>query len=128
MGIEILKLNLLSPVFFPREENTDPFNFRGAAEEDEEKLFCFNLNSDECLAIEPDAEKLLAGTVSAAVLPGGNYLFAQKREILSREEILSMAVEIQQEGLWQRLIPGNKLYLRYLFEDGSWVTQLFRPF
>ena len=61
-------------------------------------------------------------------LPAGNYLFAQKRESLDRESVINMAVEIQQEGLWQRLKPGRRLYLRRLFEDGSEVTQLFRSF
>jgi hypothetical protein len=61
-------------------------------------------------------------------LPRGDYLFAQIRQVLNREEIVSMAVEIQKEGLWQRLKPGKRLYLRFLVEDGSFVTQLFRPF
>jgi len=120
-----------------------------------EKVFCFKLDEAEYLAFEPDQAKLLgtlpeslvfggissageegaaagkektAGKTTAAEIPKGNYLFAQKRKILSKEEIIEMAVEIQMEGLWQRHKPGRFLYLRYLFEDGSWVTQLYRPF
>jgi len=59
-------------------------------------------------------------------LPQGSYLFSQKREILNREEIIAMAIDIQQEGLWQRLKLGKKLYLRYLYEDGKCVTQILR--
>jgi hypothetical protein len=61
-------------------------------------------------------------------LPRGNYLFAQVRETLSRDEIIDLAIEVQSEGLWQRLELGFKYYLRFLFEDGSPVTQVFRPF
>jgi hypothetical protein len=39
-----------------------------------------------------------------------------------------MAIEQQKDGLWERLKPGNRLYLRILSEDGSPVTQLFRPY
>ncbi|MDR0497243.1 MAG: hypothetical protein LBH42_06495 [Treponema sp.] len=140
--MEIQRLNLLSPIYYALLSNEDPFNYR----EDptgEEKLFCFDLDETQYLSFEPDKKTLLGTLVSCGKviesscqneagessfqLPKGDYLFAQKREILSRDEIIDMAVEIQMEGLWQRLKPGNKLYLRYLFEDGSSVTQLFRP-
>jgi len=125
MEIEIKRLNLLSPLYYIPGKDSDPF---GYCEGDGEKLFCFEL--DEALArdFEPDKTKLLKNPESPAVFPQGNYLFAQKREILSQEDIIDVAVEIQQEGLWQRLQLGEKLYLRYLFEDGCPVTQLFRPY
>lgn len=37
-------------------------------------------------------------------------------------------MELQKEGLWQRLELENRYYLRYLSEDGSEITQLFRPY
>jgi hypothetical protein len=46
---------------------------------------------------------------------------------LNREEWLDMALEQQKDGLWERYKPENRLYVRYLFEDGCPVTQLFRP-
>jgi len=133
--MEIQILTLLTPLFYT-EADSDPFCYR---EGDGEKLYCFMLNESESSGFEPDKEALLdrlifsasavtraqGGTVKA--LPEGSYLFAQKREILSREEIIDMAVEIQAEGLWRRLKPGNTLYLRYLFEDSRSVTQLYRP-
>ena len=112
----------------------------------EERLYCFELDEGQCLSFEPDKNALLGGFVFGGLkdlvlkdaafrggeapleLPAGDYLFAQKREILDRESVIDMAVEIQQEGLWQRLKLGRRLYLRRLFEDGSEVTQLFRPF
>ena len=136
----IHSLSLLSPLFyFPKE--SDPFGVKEEAEKDSagEKLFCFQLDETQYLSFEPDRDKLLGTLILCGVsdetetgerrleLPRGNYLFAQKREILSREEIVSLAVEIQLEALWRRHKPLERLYLRYLFEDCSWVTQLFRP-
>ena len=148
MEIEIFRLNIAAPLFYTPVDGADPFNYRKGTEDTRsgEKIFCFELNEAERVKIEPDRTKLLgtlifAGKSAAAApgkgetpgelsweLPKGKYLFTQKREILSREDIITLAVEIQQEGLWQRLKPGKRLCLRYLFEDGSLVTQLFRPF
>jgi len=122
--MEIQILTLLFPLYYTSTES-DPFNYR---EEDGEKLYCFLLNENEYYSFEPNRETLLGRLVFSQVLPEGNYLFAQKREILSRDEIIDMAVEIQAEGLWQRLKPGKTLYLRYLFEDSKAVTQLYRPY
>jgi hypothetical protein len=60
-------------------------------------------------------------------LPAGVYFFTQAREFLGREELTEMALELQKEGLWQRLEMDNRIFIRYLYEDGSAVTQLFRP-
>jgi len=128
--MEVQTLTLLSPLYYTSAEGdrftkSDPFSYR---KEDGEKLYCFQLNENEYCSFEPNKETLLGPLVFSQVLPAGNYLFAQKREILSRDEIIDMAVEIQAEGLWQRLKPGKTLYLRYLFEDSSAVTQLYRPY
>jgi len=122
--MEIQTLTLLSPLYYTSTEG-DPFNYR---EGDGEKLYCFRLDENEYSCFEPNKETLLGRLVFNQVLPEGNYLFAQKRAILSRDEIIDMAAEIQAEGLWQRLKPGKTLYLRYLFEDSKAVTQLFRPY
>jgi hypothetical protein len=55
------------------------------------------------------------------------YLFDQQRSALNRAECTDMAIEQQTDGLWERLRPGNRVYIRRLFEDGSPVTQIFRP-
>ena len=135
MKTEILTLKLVYPLLYVQLNNPDPF-----AGPDTERLFCFELDEKEAAGFEPDRGKFPGKLVSGGMaakpgpgekafeLPRGDYLFAQKREILGREEIIDMAVEIQSEGLWRRLVPGKMLYLRYLFEDGSWVTQLLRPF
>ena len=133
--MKILHFNLVSPIYYLPQNNADPFCYR---EENEEMIFCFDLDKSQYLNFEPDKEKLLAGLLFSGVavagsekadlkLPAGNYLFAQKRELLNRNDIIDMAAEIQAEGLWQRLKLGKRLYLRYLYEDGSFVTQLFRP-
>ena len=137
MKTGVLRLNLLSSLCYVPEEKVDPFDYK---EGDGEKLFCFELDESQTFVFEPDRTAfpetpLFSGradcgaeTQPRAELPQGSYLFAQKREILSRDDIIDMAVEIHQEGLWQRLLCGKKLYLRYLFEDGCPVTQLFRPY
>jgi len=136
MDIQIL--TLLSPLYYT-DADSDPFSYR---EGDGEKLYCFRLNDNEYCNFEPDKEAFFERlvfsantinlekekTVKTQALPVGDYLFAQKQEILSREEIIDMAVEIQAEGLWWRLKPGKTLYLRYLFEDSRSVTQLYRPY
>jgi hypothetical protein len=106
-------------------------------------LFHFELDPNQSLSIEPDERVLFSALLSggraadpeepvspekALLLPEGNYLFSQVREVLSRGDIISLAAEVQKEGLWQRLRPGKELYLRYLFEDGRGVTQVFRPY
>jgi len=134
--IEIIRLNLVSPLYYAPEKDSDPFDYR---EGDGEKLFCFELNAAQAHDFEPEKTNFLGnivfsgktadgGVSGRTELPHGNYLFAQKREILSHKDIIDIAVEIQQEGLWQRLLLGESLFLRYLFEDGCSVTQLFRPY
>ena len=134
MKIEITKLQLLSPLFYVSAEGLIPFEYREG-----DLLFCFELEEAQYRNFEPEGEAFFKNQVFAGKavkglscgeleLPGGNYLFAQEREILSKGDTIAMALEIQKEGLWQRLKPGRRLYLRYLFEDGSPVTQLFRPY
>ena len=134
--INIFNLNLAAPLFYTPDNAQDPFNCPG----DGERLFCLELDETQYSSFEPNKEKLIKGMVfsgKAAVeeenepfleLPAGQYTFAQEKKLLNREEIIDMAVEIQMETLWQRNKPGKLLFLRYLFEDGNWVTQLFRPF
>jgi hypothetical protein len=61
-------------------------------------------------------------------LPGGSYLFVQTEGFLGRGDFVKMAIEMQKDGLWERLEPENRIYLRYLFEDGRQVNQIFRPY
>ena len=134
MNIKVSRLNLISPLYYTPEENSDPFAYR---EDDGEKLFCFELNRAQAQEFEPDKREFLREMIFAGkaaegdggqALPPGNYLFAQRRELVCRAGIVDMAVEIQQEGLWQRLSLGGTLYLRRLFEDGCSVTQVLRPY
>jgi hypothetical protein len=140
--MNILRFNLISPIYYVSQADIDPFAYR---EEKGEILFCFELDESQRLSFEPDRKVFLGSLVFSgkavvgrtketggegdfSELPAGHYLFAQKRELLKRDDIINMAIEIQAEGLWQRLKTGKRLYLRYLFEDGSVVTQLFRPY
>ena len=149
--MEIQKLSLLAPLYYVPLASPNPFAEDADQSTESERLYCFELDEKQCLSFEPEKNALLGSSVfggqkdiafQGAVLkdaafhgaeallelPAGNYLFAQEREILDRESIINMAVEIQLEGLWQRLKLGRRLYLRRLYEDGSEVTQLLRPF
>ncbi|MDR0512207.1 MAG: hypothetical protein LBG93_03795 [Treponema sp.] len=147
MSYQIITLNLLNPLFYASCSVCEPFDYR---EENGEVLFHFSLDKARANDFEPDKSRYLPPPVFSGCvvteaqtetekeadkqaegkplgeLPGGYYLFAQKREIMSESDIVDMAIDIQQEGLWQRLTLGRELYLRYLFEDGKSVTQLFR--
>jgi hypothetical protein len=137
--ITILRLDLRSPLRFVKDDRIKPFVYKEPADE---TLFCFTVPPDQAGRIDPEAERFLGeplfgarqgpadgGAETAAVeLPAGAYLFAQVREALGREDWLFMAMELQKEGLWERLRLGDTVYLRCLFEDNSAVTQVFRPY
>jgi hypothetical protein len=138
----ILSLDLLNPLIYKTREDLSPFEDAPDLSV-EESLFCFEISPGQYRNFEP-LEPYLGPLVfkgasappeeeegddpSLRQLPRGKYLFAQQREILGREDCIKMAWEIQKELLWRRLQPGPRLYLRYLFEDGRGVTQVFRPY
>ena len=120
--------------------------------ENEEFLLCYSLDSAQSRSIEPEKGLfpgflefigrkfpenflktreigVLEGSQGQVDLPAGHYLFVQKRACvpLGPEEWLDLAIEQQKDGLWERNKLENRLYVRYLFEDGRFVTQLFRP-
>jgi hypothetical protein len=106
-----------------------------------EFLFCFDLEQGQSQRIDPQADSFLGRLVFSGrnnrngdraykvslQLPAGLYLFAQKRRAVGREECIALAIEQQKDGLWERLKLGDRLFIRCLYEDGSPVTQLFRP-
>jgi hypothetical protein len=122
-----------------------------------ETLFCFEINPAQAFSIEPAAGTvnsgadnsgvylgplLAAGSAAAGaallpaalVLPAGDYFFTQIRgnDLRSADEIIAlyieMAVELQKEGLWERLKLGQTVNFRTLWEDGARVFQALRPF
>lgn len=134
----LIRLDLRAPLHFAPAPDLEPFAYAAG-----ESLFCFELDPVQGQSIEPDRERLLTALSFAglnapgreapagpetAPLPAGQYLFVQKREALGREDCLDLAIEQQKDGLWERLRPANRLYVRHLFEDGKPVTQLFRPY
>ncbi|GHT57341.1 hypothetical protein FACS1894109_09150 [Spirochaetia bacterium] len=148
-GVQTIRLELRSPLFYQAEAALVPFQYETG---EGELLFCFDLDPVQGRSIEPEATALLgplvfagratalptalpsgspenrSGEAGRLELPAGNYLFAQERRTLNKQEFIEMAVEVQKDGLWERLAPAGRLYLRYLFEDGQTVTQVFRPY
>lgn len=120
--------------------------------ENDDFLLCYVLDSTQSRSIEPekglfpgflefigcklpenflktDKINVLEDRQEQVELPAGCYFFVQKRDSLplGPEKWLDLAVEQQKDGLWERNKLENRLYVRYLFEDGLFVTQLFRP-
>jgi hypothetical protein len=141
--IETIRLELRAPLFYREERDLVPWVPEEpgdpARPEAGERLFCFALDPVQGRSIEPDPARLLGPLVAAGrsvagsaagglELPAGRYLFAQRREVLGPEAFVEMAVELQKDGLWERLELEDRLYLRRLFEDGKRVSQVFRPY
>jgi hypothetical protein len=134
-------LNLCTPLFF--QKKTD--KLFSTLQESEEFLVLYKLDPVQSCSIEPVRElfpgKLiftaqktddlsLLPEAEKAVLPAGKYLFTQYRDksaVLKQEELSDLAIEQQKDGLWERIKLTNQLYVRYLYEDSLFVTQLFRP-
>jgi hypothetical protein len=129
-----IHLNLCAPLKYTETEaGPDPFL---PPKDAPESLLCFEIDPEQGGRIDPQAggflERLVFsakgdGTKGEACLPAGLYLFTQERKILDRGECIVTAIEQQKDGLWERLRLGNLLYIRCLKEDGSAVTQFFRP-
>jgi hypothetical protein len=132
----MMRLELCAPLIYGRTAN---LSLNSA--EVEETLCCFSLDPVQSRSIEPARERLLGPLVftgkknaecgllpaQTVSLPAGVYLFTQHNGALEGEKWLDLAIEQQKDGLWERYKPQNLLYVRYLFEDGRPVTQLFRP-
>ena len=131
----LIRLDLRAPLLYTEAPELDAFGCRGEA--NTEFLFCFELDQEQSQSIEPDPKKFLEGLVFSGKsvlnqdkgdleLPAGLYLFAQQRGVIGREECIALAIEQQKDGLWEKTKLGTRLFLRYLYEDGSPVTQIFR--
>jgi len=132
-----MNLNLREAILYKKIEE---FPCQGT-EAHRETLLCHELNPAQSRSIEPQKELLLGKLLftgqkaeddekgQIVTLPEGLYLFEQCRHeaVLNQDEWLDMAIEQQKDGLWERNKPGNLLYTRFLYEDGSFVTQVFRP-
>jgi hypothetical protein len=132
----LIHLDLRAPLEYEEAPNLIPFNCPPpTGESARELLFCFELNSEQEKRIDPEADNFL-GELSFSgksgngklQLPAGLYLFVQERRTLNRDECIHLAIEQQKDGLWEQLCLANRLYIRCLFEDGSPVTQILRPY
>jgi hypothetical protein len=132
----LVHLDLRAPLEYEAAPELIPFNYQHpAGESARELLFCFDLNPEQAQRIDPEADLFLEELVSAGKsgngklrLSAGLYLFVQERRALNRDECIHLAIEQQKDGLWEQLCLTNRLYIRCLFEDGSPVTQILRPY
>jgi len=135
----LMHLDLRAPLAYEPAPELVPFACTLTDETTPELLFCFEIAPEQAERIDPEAGPFLGelvfsgkgdGKQGVIQLPAGQYLFTQQRadQTLTREECVNMAIEQQKDGLWERLHLESRLYIRCLFEDGSSVTQLFRPY
>ena len=133
----LVRLDLRAPLLYTETQGLDAFDCRG--EDALEFLFCFELDQEQSQSIEPQPDNFLGRLVFSSKnvqnhdkgdleLPAGLYLFAQQRGVIGREECIALAIEQQKDGLWEKTKLGTRLFLRYLYEDGGPVTQIFRPY
>jgi hypothetical protein len=133
----LIRLDLRAPLLYTKTPGLNAFDCPPPGETGTEFIFCFELDQKQSQSIEPDPEKFLEGLVFSGKnvqdqqqgnleLPAGLYLFAQQRGVIGKEECISLAIEQQKDGMWEKIKLGNRLFLRYLYEDGSPVTQIFR--
>jgi hypothetical protein len=137
----LVRLDLRAPLLYTETPELNAFDCPPPSEETSEFLFCFELDQEQSQSIEPQPENFLGRIVFSGKnvqnqnkgdkgdleLPAGLYLFAQQRGVIGRTECINLAIEQQKDGLWEKIKLGNRLFLRLLYEDGSPVTQLFRP-
>jgi hypothetical protein len=145
--MEFFRLSLAVPLRY-RKEARDPFAL-DALQGGAGYLFCFHLDPARTGLIDPNPEDYLGNPAASGVslpgwapqqkgetrregdfleLPAGRYYVTQVRRLpRDPEELKGLAVELQKEGLWERLKLGNTLFLRFLYEDGAPVVQLWRP-
>jgi hypothetical protein len=133
------RLDLRAPLVYSKTGNLP-----AEARESNEFLLLYELDRVQSQSIEPVKELFLGKLASIGkktvnlnvpetdriVLPAGDYAFTQRRSnsvTLKQEEWLDMAIEQQKDALWGRYKLKNQLYVRYLYEDGLFVIQLFRP-
>ena len=132
----LVRLDLRAPLMYTEAPELGAFGCTFPAPP-QEFLFCFELDQEQSQRIDPQADSFLGRLVFSGrnvqnldqgdlQLPAGLYLFAQKREAISREECIALAIEQQKDGLWEKIKLGNRLFIRLLYEDGGTVTQLFR--
>ena len=137
MKPEIIRLHLLSPLFYFADKS-GTFDFK---QEDGEKLFCFEVEKAQAARFEPDkncfpGSLVFSGKAAGKGVQGepgmefkrGDYIFTQVQEILNLDDIVDLAIEVQNEGLWQRLQIGPCFYVRFLLEEDRGVTQIWRPY
>jgi hypothetical protein len=145
-NMPLTRLDLRKPIIY-----TQTANLPSPIPKNGEFLLCYELNPAQSRSIEPEIGQFLGSLAfigsktdestpaqsdkpaeeseNEVSLPVGVYLFTQSRNssALEKENWLDLAIEQQKDGLWERNKPGNLLYVRHLYEDGKFVTQLFRP-
>ncbi|MDR2211699.1 MAG: hypothetical protein LBO65_09600 [Spirochaetaceae bacterium] len=100
---------------FPEGEGTPPEDVRGQPEKETPLELAAGLYYfTQIRGCE------LSGIAGTAQEPPGQKQF-------NRDDFIEAAMELQKEGLWERLKLKDRICLRRLFEDGAPVIQILRP-
>jgi hypothetical protein len=136
--LRIAHLELYRMFTYVKDNTLDPFSIESVKEADGERLFLFAVDAEQLKKSGSDAGcfarlieagfELYDGEIHDEIaLPRGKYYFTQERALLQKDAIVTMAGAIAEFAGHDGHKLENKLYLRYVYEDGSAVTQLFWP-
>jgi hypothetical protein len=132
----VTHLELYRPLTYVKDNSLDPFAIESVNEVAGELLFVFGLDAervkkggggnDYFTRLLEAGYELYDGEIHDEIaMPRGNYYFTQERALLKKDAIINMAGAIEEFAVNDGHKLETKLYLRYVYEDGSAVTQLF---
>lgn len=144
LNTELRVLRLCAPLGYRRmpasEEGGFPFLNSAHAENGDEELACYD--PEGVVRFDPLDGPRAFGRLPGALARGasargagrwrpdmeldrGVYAFLQDR-VSKEEEILLLLESFAREAWWQRLECQGPYFVRRVFEDGNWATQILR--
>lgn len=151
MKFSVKKLQLFETLVFMQSSNDDAQDKKDHIEsfiiDTDEKLYAYENGIDKkntepkleeflikkeflgyrCLDESFEIDENSIDKKKIATLDKGSYLFVQSIH-KDEQNMLKAAEALYLEGLWQNLsFVGNRIYVRFLEEDGKTIFQLLRP-
>jgi hypothetical protein len=132
----VVHIELYRTITYVKDDSLDPFAVEPVKEADAEMLFVFAPDAPDvgggggkyfARLLEAGFELFDGEIHDEIALERGKYYFIQERAFLKKDAIVNMARAIENFARNEKHKLVNKLYLRYVYEDGSAVTQLFWP-
>jgi hypothetical protein len=137
MAHHVTHLELYRPLTYVKDNSLEPFAIESVKEVDGELLFVFGLDAERVKdgggneyftrLLEAGFELYDGDIHDEITMPRGKYYFTQERALLKKDAVAAMAGAVEEFAGSDGRKLENKFYLRYVYEDGSAVTQLFWP-